>query len=80
MPEPCHPAEFFIFYLFSFCRMVKKTNSGAVRAAGRGLGLWDVLWSCLLHRVLVPTSIPAPFGGHCAGYSPEALGCLKSPK
>lgn len=47
MPEPCHPAEFFIFVFFFAGWLRKQTNSGAVGAVGQGLGLWDVLWSCL---------------------------------
>lgn len=68
MPKPCHPTEFLII----FCRMVKKTNRAAVGAAGRELGLWDALWSCLLHRLLVLKSVPVPFGGE-QGVPPRLL-------
>lgn len=54
-------------------------------AAGQGPGLRDALWSCLSCRVLLPMSIPAPFGGGdgqtlCErGIPPRLSAALKSP-
>lgn len=68
MPEPCHPAEFFIFVFFFFCRMVKKTNKQQ-SCGRRGAGAWALGCSLVLPLAQGAHSYEHPVsfrGGPCA--------------